>query len=167
MDLKEKKLKILQDAMGIELNGIELYKTAAEKTEDKQAKDFFLFLSEEEKKHFDALKEWYIKISKGEAPEKIELKEMGKPAYKHIFSDEFKKNLKGKNFEYSALTTGMLLEKNSMEFYHKQSEEAETEEEKELFKKLEKWESEHYQMLLDEYNELKIEFWQANNFSPF
>ena len=166
MGLKEDKLKILQDAMGIELNGIELYKVAAEKTEDKQAKEFFLFLSKEEEKHFNTLKEWYIEISKGKTPE-VKLEEMDKPAYKHIFSDEFKKNLKGKNFEYSVLNTGIMLEKNSMEFYHKQSEEAKTDEEKELFKKLENWESKHYQMLLNEYDELKIEFWRANRFSPF
>jgi len=166
MGLKEDKLKILQDALGIELNGIELYKVAAEKTEDEQAKDFFRFLSKEEEKHFNTLKEWYIEITKGKAPE-IRLEEMEKPAYKRIFSDEFRKNLKGKNFEYSVLNTGMILEKNSIEFYHRQSEEAETDEEKKLFKALEKWESQHYQMLLNEYNELKMDFWQANKFSPF
>jgi len=68
---------------------------------------------------------------------------------------------------HSTLIPGMMLEKNSMEFYHKQGEEAETDEEKELFKKLENWESKHYQMLLNQYDELKIDFWQANRFSPF
>ena len=166
MKARNNKLKILQDAMEIELNGIELYKVAAEKTDDEQAKDFFQFLSKEEEKHFNILKEWYSEIARDKTP-KVKIEEVEKPGYKHIFSDEFMKNLKGKNFEYSVLTTGMLLEKNSVEFYHNKGEEAETGEEKELFKTLEKWESKHYQMLLDEYNELKIKFWRESNFSPF
>ncbi len=166
MKTKEKKLKILQDALGIELNGIELYKMAAKNTADEQAKDFFIYLSNEEKEHFSILKKWYIDISTGKSPE-VKLEEMKEPANKHIFSDEFKKNLKGKNFEFSVMQTGMLLEKNSMEFYHKQRKEAETDEERELFKTLEEWEAKHYQLLLKEYNDLKIEFWEKNNFSPF
>jgi rubrerythrin len=74
-------MDILRDAMEIEMNGIELYKTAAEKTGDRQAKEMFQFLAND------------------------------KPKFGAIFSDEFKKNLRGKNYEYSVLTTGLLLEK--------------------------------------------------------
>jgi rubrerythrin len=59
------------------------------------------------------------------------------------------------------------LKKNSQEFYRKQKESADDVEEKKLFEKLEKWEFEHYKMLLKEYNDLKLKFWEDNNFQPF
>jgi hypothetical protein len=34
--------------------------------------------------------------------------------FKRIFSEDFLNNLKGKNFEFSAISTGMILEKNSV-----------------------------------------------------
>jgi rubrerythrin len=163
---KKRKLDILKDAMEIELNGIELYKTAAEKTEDEQAKEMFHFLADEEVKHFNALKQMYEETNNGKKVI-INLPTEGKPKFGEIFSKKFKENLKGKNYEYSVLKTGLLLEQNSQEFYRKQKESAETPEEKELFKKLESWEGTHYKMLLKEYNDMKISFWESNNFQPF
>ena len=163
---KEKRLEILRNAMEIELNGIELYRTAAEKTADHQAREMFNFLADEEVKHFELLKKMYDEINNGNKTE-IKLPIQGKPKFGKIFSEKFMENLKGKNYEYSVLTTGLLLEQNSQEFYRKQKELAEDEEEKALFEKLEKWESSHYQMLFDEYNNMKLKFWEDNNFQPF
>ena len=163
---KEKRLEILRNAMEIELNGIELYRTAAEKTDDEQAKEMFKFLADEEVKHFEALKKMYEEVNSGKKTE-VKLPSQGKPKFGKIFSEKFMENLKGKNYEYSVLTTGLLLEQNSQEFYKKQKELAEDEEEKKLFEKLEKWEFGHYQMLLDEYNSMKLKFWEDNNFQPF
>jgi rubrerythrin len=163
---KNKKMEILRNAMEIEINGVELYKTAAEKTEDRQAKEMFQFLANEEAKHFDVLKKAYLELSEGKAVN-LEFPKIDKPKFGAIFSDEFKKNLKGKNYEYSVLTTGLLLEKNSQEFYKTQKENADDVEEKKLFEKLEKWEFEHYKMLLKEYDDLKLRFWEDNNFQPF
>jgi len=55
-------LEVLKAAMEVELNGINLYKTAAEKTEDKQAKEVFLFLAQEEGKHYKYLKDLHDAI---------------------------------------------------------------------------------------------------------
>ena len=99
-------MDILRSAMEIEINGIELYRTAAEKAEDRQAKEMFQFLANEEAKHFDVLKEAYLEVDEGK-PVNLEFPKIDKPKFGAIFSDEFKKNLKGKNYEYSVLTTGL------------------------------------------------------------
>ncbi|MGB9695126.1 MAG: ferritin family protein [Caldisericaceae bacterium] len=156
---------VLLSAMEIELNGIELYRTASEKTEDKQAKEVFDFLSKEETKHFNALKEILLEVKNGKDISVILNGE--KPLNKAIFSDDFRRNLAGKNLEFSAISTGLILEKNSIDFYRENKEKAENPKIKDLFAELEKWEMLHYEMLLGEYNDLKQQYWEANNFSPF
>ena len=162
----DKRQSILVEAMEIELNGIELYKLASEKTDDLQARKTFMFLSNEELKHYNALKKIFDSISKGKGF-KIELPIFEVPSFDKIFSDDFRANLKGKNFEFSAVSTGMLLEKNSVNFYRKQKENSITEKEKELFETLEKWEEEHLRILEREYNDIKEKFWIDNKFYPF
>ena len=162
----DKRQNILIEAMEIELNGIELYKSASEKTDNLQASKAFNFLSNEELKHYNALKKIFDSISKGEGL-KIELPIMTKPSFKRIFSEDFRKNLKGKNYEFSAISTGLLLEKNSVNFYRTQKESTTNAKEKELFETLEKWEEEHYRLLEKEYKSLKERFWEDNKFYPF
>jgi rubrerythrin len=157
--------KVLTDAMEIELNGIELYRTASQKTDDKQAKEVFDFLSKEEVKHFRALKQILDEVKQGKEIAVVLNGE--KPLNKTIFSDDFRKNLVGKNYEFSAISTGLILEKNSMEFYGEHKEKARDPKVRDLFAELEKWETAHYEMLLGEYNDLKQQYWEANNFSPF
>lgn len=162
----DKRLQILREAMEIELNGIQLYGTAAVHVEDKQAKEVFQFLSDEEKKHYQYLKNAFDSISKGE---EIEFQNLLPPRipFDSIFSQDFKRNLKGKAYEYSAIATGIILEKNSIDFYRREKEDAESSAEKELYEELEKWEEKHYEMLNKEYNDLKVRFWDENRFYPF
>ena len=51
MDLKD----VLKKAIQGEIEGRELYKAAAEKSEDEKAKEVFAFLAEEEDAHISAL----------------------------------------------------------------------------------------------------------------
>ncbi|MFU2157730.1 MULTISPECIES: ferritin family protein [Caldisericum] len=159
-------LEILKAAMEVELDGINLYKTAAEKTEDRQAKEVFLFLAQEEGKHYRYLKELHDAIKN---KTNFDVNSIPKPSltFKRIFSEDFLNNLKGKNYEFSAISTGMILEKNSILFYKEQAEKAHDPKVKYLFEELMKWEEEHLNMLTNEYNDLKERFWQVNDFSPF
>jgi len=102
-------LEVLKTGMEIELNGITLYKSASERTDDPKAKEVFNFLSQEEVKHYGYLKKAYDAASSGE---KINIEiSLPETSFNRIFSDDFLKNLKGKNFEFSAISTGMILEK--------------------------------------------------------
>ncbi len=157
--------EVLKSAMEIELNGITLYTSAAKNTDDSQAKNVFNFLAEEEKKHFTYLKDLYKAL---EEKEEFDVK-ISKPtqSFKRIFSEEFLNNLKGKNFEFSAISTGMILERDSILFYKEQVEKSEDPKIKYLFEELMKWEQEHLDMLTKEYNDLKERFWAVNDFFPF
>jgi len=60
-----------------------------------------------------------------EANKEIEVKiSLPETTFNRIFSDDFVNNLKGKNFEFSAISTGMILEKNSVLFYSEQANKA-------------------------------------------
>lgn len=165
MNSIDERLSALMSAMEIELNGITLYRNTAIQTEDIHAREVFKFLADEEVKHYRALRDIYESIVKGEAI-KYELKGE-RPSFKKIFSDEFRQKLQGKNIEFSAISTGLILEKNSVEFYREQKEKSTMDELKRLYSELESWETVHYNMLLGEYNDLKALFWEANQFYPF
>ena len=158
-------LEVLKRGMEIELNGITLYKSASERTDDPKAKEVFNFLSQEEVKHYGYLKKAYDAASSGE---KINIEiSLPETSFNRIFSDDFLKNLKGKNFEFSAISTGMILEKNSVLFYSEQAKKATDPSVKHLFGELAKWEEGHLNMLTKEYNDIKERFWEDNRFSPF
>lgn len=159
------RIEALIKAMEIELNGITLYRNTSNSTDDEQASIVFDFLAKEEIKHYKALRKIYEGLLDGNIVDfDIESSIM---SFKSIFSDEFKRRLQGKNLEFSAITTGLLLEKNSIDFYREQKEKSSDPKLKHLYEELEKWETEHYNMLLREYNDIKESYWEANNFSPF
>jgi rubrerythrin len=66
----------------------------------------------------------------------------------------------------AALSIGILLEKQSFEFYSKQSAASDDASVREFFAKLAAWENGHYQMLLREDEALKEEYWSENRFEP-
>ena len=158
-------LEVLKTGMEIELNGINLYRSASEKTDDPKAKEVFNFLAEEEAKHYGYLKKAY---DEAEANKEIEVNiSLPETTFDRIFSDDFLKKLKGKNFEFSVISTGMILEKNSVLFYSEQANKATDPNVKHLFEELAKWEEGHLNMLTKEYNNIKEKFWEDNRFAPF
>ena len=133
MDLKE----VLKKAMQGEIEGRELYRTAAEKSDDSRAEEVFTFLAEEEDSHLQALQSIYKSYMDNEdlkivlPSKKINLDNADNP----IFSEDFKNRLKGKHFEMSALSIGIKLEMDSYKFYSDMAEEAYDIKLKEFFRK--------------------------------
>ncbi len=165
MDLKD----VLKKAIQGEIEGRELYKAAAEKSEDEKAKEVFAFLAEEEDSHISALQsifKSYVenKELKIEFPEKkVNLENTDNP----IFSKNFKERLKGKHFEISALSIGMKLELDSYKFYSDMADEAYDVKIKEFFRYLSDWEKSHYNALNKEMEALQNDYFEENNFAPF
>ena len=165
MDLKD----VLKKAIQGEIEGRELYKTAADKSEDEKAKEVFSFLAEEEDSHIKALQSIFKSYAENkefkiEFPEKkINLENAESP----IFSNKFKERLKGKHFEISALSIGMKLELDSYKFYSDMADEAYDVKIKEFFKYLSDWEKSHYNALNREMEDLQNDYFEQNNFAPF
>ncbi len=164
---KEKAAEALKESMAIELQGREFYLVAAEKTEDERGKEIFSFLSREEQRHFQYIRNAYDNIMEGKAflleiPERPE-------SYMEaeIFSPEFKKRIGGKNFAASALGIGILLEKNSFELYSNLARMSSSDDLRNLYFHLSRWEKTHYEMLNREWESIKEDFWAQNRFAPF
>jgi len=166
---KDKALEGLKIALQTELNGIEFYKMAAEKTEDKKGKEVFKILANDEIEHFNELQKhfqsliksskWAPAISLGEASTIFK-------GESPIFSEELKSRVKEKHFEMSALSIGALLESNSIDFYRKMKEETDDTTARELFAKLQKWEEKHLEAITTQLELLKEEYWAEQKFTP-
>ncbi len=143
MELQE----ALQTAIKSEIEGRELYKTAAEKTGDSKAKEVFNLLADEEQSHLNSL----VQIAKDyEEGKEVSMPNLPSPATfedaeSPIFTREFKDKVA--DFDMTALSIGIKLELESEKFYRQTAEEASQKEIKNLFDRLADWERGHYDYL--------------------
>lgn len=161
-------LGVLQQAMLSERDGYQFYVMAARQADDAGATDVFTHLAEEEMAHYKALQDTYRSLlDTGEWNAELA---WGDPELASepggIFSADFVRRIRGKHLEMAALSIGILLEKQSFEFYSKQSAASDDASVREFFAKLAAWENSHYQMLLREDEALKEEYWSENRFEP-
>jgi rubrerythrin len=165
MDLK----LAFETAMKGEIEGRELYKIAADRSDDAKAKEVFAYLAKEEDSHFKALKEMYHSLLKSEEivipdlPRLVRFKDATNP----IFSDDFKSRLEGRHFEMSALSIALKLEQDAFQYYQKVSDESGDEGLKKFFSRLSAWEKDHYDALHREIAYLEEDYFTENRFSPF
>lgn len=159
---------VLLQALNTERNGYQFYRLAAERSEDQGARDTFAELAEEEKSHFEALQQQYSSVIDGAAWD-ADL-EWTRPIDDDTtappFGERFRDRLGSQHVAMSALSIGILLERDSHIFYSKQSEQPFPPEIKALFRNLAEWENRHYQTLLRQDEALRDDSWQANRFAP-
>jgi len=161
-------LASLRQAMLSERDGFQFYSMAAKQAEDRGAADLFEQLANDERHHFDALQREYRSVlDTGAWNPNIAWDAPGDPDNAGpIFSDDFARRIQGRHLEMAALSIGILLEKQSFEFYTRQAETAEDENVRAFFNELALWEQGHYQILLREDEALKEQYWSENRFSP-
>ena len=94
------------------------------------------------------------------------IKKQGRNRVSPIFSDEIKDRIKDSHFEVSALSIGMKLELDAMNYYRSCAEKAENEAAKKFYSELADWEQEHYRTFKHQLEMLKEEYFQANDFVP-
>lgn len=165
---KDYLLKALKDAMKAELDSIFLYQKAMENAEDEEIINFFRERVEEEKRHYNYLLIFHKDI---EGDRNIvdltdEIKRIS-DSQKEIISDDFIRRIGQKPELFSAISTAVLLEKNSFEFYKKTAENVDIEELKSFFNQMAHWETQHYIDVLHIQNEAERHYWQLNKFEPF
>jgi rubrerythrin len=163
--------RILKDAIKVESDGYNFYKMAADQTTDPQGKEMFESLASDETKHMRTLKEQYkLYQEQGKfdwEEKKLKMKIPFDPSSTSpIFSPEFKKRLNESHFEMTALSIGIMLEQNSIEFYKESADKAEDPQAKALFSYLANWEGQHLKALISQYNYLKEDYWTDARFFP-
>jgi rubrerythrin len=168
MDKKtERILEGIKTAMEAELSGHAFYKNAAESTSDPMGKETFLRMAGEEMSHFNYLRHQYKSVlEKGGFDFGEKIKQQHKHAGHPIFSDAIKTRIKESHFEVSALSIGMKLEMDAMNYYRSQSEEAQDKDVKQLYRELAVWEQDHYRAFKQQLDLLKEDYFEANNFIP-
>jgi rubrerythrin len=171
MDKKEQLLKIVKNAIRVEYDGYQFYRLAEEKTSDAKGKEIFASLAKDETNHMQILKGLYQSVKEEGEFRFDEVKEIKSiletTSESPIFSKEFKARLDNSHFEMTALSVGILLEKNAIEFYKRSAEETEKEDVKKLFNYLAEWEGEHLRALVNQQKFLQEDYWTEARFYPF
>lgn len=165
----ENEVKALRQAMLNEVEGAEFYRLSAEKFQPSATKDALLQLAEEEERHVQYLKDLSEQLL-GEDAITFDAEELKKEVPSpEIFSWD---NVKGVDesmvrLAVTVFSVGMNMEKDSVEFYTKAKENAESQEAKDLFDILIAWEEAHYIAFEKQYRIYEQEWWNQQNFAPF
>lgn len=167
MDAK-RLLPLLDAALRAERDGFGFYSQALSGSDDSGAKDVFAHLAEEERRHFEALQKEYRSILDGSGWDSgISLGDRWSPdGAGRIFSASFRERIGEKHLEMSALSIGILLEKNSESLYRQAAAEEPDPEIRGFLTELADWEAGHYRTLLAEDELLRDAYWNENRFSP-
>lgn len=170
MDTQNKQLlDALLQAIQAERDGHSFYQMAASSTQDPKARDVFARLASEELDHLEFLGKQHASVLKTGRPDRT-VKFGPRSDFSGmspIFSDDIKSRIRGAHVEMSALSIGIKLELDSMNFYKAQAVAASDPLARDFFGELAEWEAGHYRALLAQQDELKADYWSAGGFSPF
>ncbi len=162
-------LEALKIALEAEMTGHQFYLNAAKSTEDSQGKATFTRMAKEELEHFRLLKKQYAYILENGAIDRssVFLEVPDPESTSPIFSPEFRERVGKQHFEMSALSVGMQLELSAIQHYQRSADSSEDTDVKAFFSSLVEWEQGHYDSFATELAQLREEYWQANDFSPY
>ncbi len=163
---KEELLQALKKGIMAERDSIELYQKALNNSQDEEVRSFFQERVEEEKRHYNYLLRYYNDI---EQDNELSDYSEGIPdtEAEKIFSDNFLKRIGEKQILFSAISTAVLLEKDSLQHYKNLAHDAEQPELKSFFNRMGHWETEHYIDVLEIQKEAERYYWEINDFEPF
>lgn len=164
--MTDKRLEIVKSALLLEHKGKALYESVADVSKIEGVRELFKMLVREEGKHIDLLTKQYSRVLKGESLDASDLEEGDATVTAEIFSDEVVKEVHGAGYEAAVISAALEFEKNAVNFYSKQAEEAEFEGEQKLYMWLVRWEKTHMMMLAKLDNEIKEQIWYDNQFWP-
>lgn len=161
--------KALKTALKIESDGARYYDMAATHSNHKGIKEIFRKFAEDERKHYKTILKYYeVYVEKGDWPERKFESEVNHDihAMEKIFTKEFFEDLKSSSSELSAVSTGMLLEEESIKFYKERAEKETDIHAKEFYEELANIERKHHTLLAKIEKELLDRIWRHNKFSP-
>jgi len=162
-------MSVLKRAYQIEIDGYTFYSMAADRADKPAVGEIFSKLADDEVLH-----QLYLKEIMGNYQDKgvkafqvTRSDPEARAASSMIFSDSFKKQLEGTDFELGVLSIGMTLETRAMQYFSGAAENASEAEVAEFYRFLADWEKQHFEALQDLYNGLRENYWAEGGFSPF
>jgi rubrerythrin len=162
-------VQTLKKAIQAEVEGEHFYRMAARSTDDPKGREVFERLAQDEVEHARFLRAQHEAIRKtGKVDATTTLGDPSRLEGPHpIFSEKLRARVKDAHFEMTALSIGAQLELSAIEFYKAEAEQTGDPEVAAFLRSLAKWESKHYQALVDQQEALKDEYWTDSRFSPF
>ena len=156
----------VKTAIMTEMQGYELYKGAAERTQDPEARRMFQLLADEEESHSRMLHEQFQSLMQAQvftAPPTVEEGE----GFESLVADpKWRKSLRFGNMELSAVSIGSNLEARAIALYKKCAETTTDPEGRKVFEWLVLWEEDHLKWMQTLEDELKERYWADQGFSP-
>ena len=163
-----KHIEAIRGGIKGEMDSINLYQGAHDAATDEQVKSFFADRVAEEKRHYNYLVK-HMQLLKDGLPllKLLESIPHTDEAVSEMISDEFCQRIAGNQILFSAISTAVLLEKNAIDYYHRQSQEVDDPILREFFTLMEQWEKQHYDDVLAIMKQSEEAYWRINRFEPF
>lgn len=161
--------EILRKAYQIEVDGYTFYSMTAERASKPAVQELFDKLARDEVQHKAYLQSVIGSYEeKGVAAFALPHRDPDLKAFTStIFTDEFKRQAHGADFELGVLSIGMTLESNAIQYFSGAAESTGESEVKEFYQFLADWEKEHLDALQRLYNGVREDHWAAGGFAPF
>jgi rubrerythrin len=161
--------EVLRKAYQIEVDGYTFYSMAAERAEKEPVQELFDKLARDEVQH-----KAYLKSVMGSYDERgveafnVHRRDPDLKAFAStIFSEKFREQAHGADFELGVLSVGMTLESNAIQYFDGAANGAEEGEVREFYEFLADWERQHLEALRQLYDGVRKDFWSEGGFAPF
>jgi len=161
--------EILRKAYQIEVDGYTFYSMAADRASKPAVQELFDKLARDEVQHKAYLQTVIGSYEeKGIAAFNVHLRDPDLKTFTStIFTDGFKQQAEGADFELGVLSIGMTLETNAITYFSGAAENTTEREVREFYEFLADWERQHLETLQALYNGVRQDFWAEGGFSPF
>ena len=161
--------EILRKAYQIEVDGYTFYSMAADRATKPAVQELFDKLARDEVEHKAYLKSVMTTYDeKGVEAFNVNFRDPDLKAFTAtIFSDRFKEQAEGADFELGVLSIGMTLESNAIAYFSNAMESATETEVQDFYRFLADWERQHLEALRGLYDGVRQDFWAEGGFSPY
>lgn len=159
-------LDILKDAILLERRGEAFYRTAANQSTNSQVKAFFETMAAEEVQHVKILSDQFRTFKETGGFKAPDTSRTGSIA-KNVLTAEVKSRIAAADFEAAAISAAMLMEERAITLYANRAKDAADPQEKQLYKWLAEWETEHLEFLAAIDVEIRERIWNDRGFWPF
>jgi rubrerythrin len=156
----------VKTAILTEMQGYELYKGAAERTTDPEARRMFHLLAKEEEGHNQMLHEQFKSLMQDKKFTPPPTVAHGEGFESLVADPQWRKTLQFGTMELSVVSIGASLEARAISFYKKCAEETPDPEGRTVFEWLVLWEEDHLKWMQWLEEDLKQRFWADQGFSP-
>jgi len=161
--------EILRKAYQIEVDGYTFYSMTAERATKPAVQELFDKLARDEVQHKAYLQSVIGSYEeKGVAAFKMPHRDPDLKAFTAtIFTDQFKKQAQGADFELGVLSIGMTLETNAIKYFSGAAENTNETEVKDFYLFLADWEKKHLDALQMLFNGVREDHWAEGGFAPY